>query len=73
MFGHLLEVDPQTRVCGNCDFWKGYRRKDETGRKVLIDKNGSAKCTNKWSQWNNLMQLSLSTCPAWSTWTNLKN
>jgi hypothetical protein len=73
MFGHLLEVDPQTHVCGNCEYWKGFRRKDEYGRKVLIERNGPrAKCVNRFGPWFDLPQPNLSTCMSWAGWSELK-
>jgi hypothetical protein len=72
MFGQLLEIDPQTNVCGNCEFWKGYRRKNESGQKALVDKMGSGKCINKWGPWNDMVQPSMSTCVSWAAWAELK-
>lgn len=72
MFGRLLEVDVQSQVCANCEYWKGFRKPNESGQKAMITPNTTAKCNNKFSPWFDQVQLVLSTCYSWNKWSSLK-
>lgn len=72
MFGPMIEIDPSNAACGNCNYWKGFRKKDTTGQKAMVDGNAKAKCNKKTSPWFDQIQLGLSTCPSWERWSNLK-
>lgn len=72
MFGPMVEVDPSSSMCANCEYWKGFRKKHESGQKAMVDGNATGKCSLKASPWYDQVQLAMSTCVSWMKWTMLK-